>query len=120
VLLALPNFDNNGLALEMDSWADDTRAAKRRRLNIFNDNQTQAAAAQSYLSLDDTQAPFLESRRSSNDEATPTNRGLVACPTTTISHDGLSKIEQEPPECCYGMVRRKLDLLQRNSCETNN
>jgi hypothetical protein len=103
----------------MFARADDTHAAKRRRLNLFNDNQTQAT--QPYLSLDGTHAHFPESRRPNNGEATPTNgAGFATGLTITPGHERLSKVEQEPPECCYGMVRRKMISIQRDPREANN
>lgn len=96
----------------MNVRADSTRPAKRRRLSIVNDHQAQAALTppriQSYLSLVASHGPLPEPERSNDGGAKPANGAyLLASPNTSASKDSLSRVEQEPLECCYGMVRRE-------------
>lgn len=92
--------------------ADGTRPAKRRRISIVNGHQTQAAPTppriQSYLSLVASHGPLPEPERFNDGRAKPANGAhLLASPNTSASEDSLSRVEQEPSECCYGMVRRE-------------
>jgi len=99
----------------MNARVDDPRAAKRRRLNIVDDNRTKTAPPPLYLSPNGFDTPITEPERSNKIGTKSANgRELVASPSTSAGHDSLSKAEQETPECCYGMVRSKPTYLQPN------
>ena len=86
--------------------ADDTQSPKRRRLNIVNDNQSQPAPPQPYLSPHGLHTPIAWPERLNDVGTKPTDgEELVASPSTPTGHDRLSQAEIEPPECYYGMVR---------------
>jgi hypothetical protein len=90
----------------MYARADDTQAAKRRRLNVVNDIHTRATPPRSYLSPNGFDTPILGPERWKNVGTKPTGgEEVVASPSTSAGHDRLSQVEQEPLECCYGMVR---------------
>jgi hypothetical protein len=95
------------------------RPAKRRRLtNVADHHQNQAAPTtsprtQPYLSLVGSQEPLHKPKGSDGGGdggggAKPANGVyLLASLDTSNSKDALGRGQQEPSECCYGMVRRK-------------
>jgi hypothetical protein len=101
---------------EMNMPVDGAQMAKRRRLNTVTDHQTQAArptpsGTQSYLSLVCSQY--------NDGGARPANGAyLLASADRSASQDSLSKVEQEPSECCYGMVRKKLTAPNHTSARS--
>lgn len=98
---------------KMNVRADGDRSAKRRRLNIISDDQAQAAGptpprTQSYLSLVGSHGLLPEPEGYHDGRARPVNGTfLLANAQRSASQDSLSRVEEEPSECCYGMVLRK-------------
>ncbi|KAH8749962.1 SNF2 family N-terminal domain-containing protein [Hyaloscypha finlandica] len=89
----------------MSARADDTHAAKRRRLSVVNDIQSRATPPRSYLSPNGFDTPILGPERWNNVGTKPTDgEEVVASPSTSAGHDRLSQVDQEPLECCYGML----------------
>ncbi|PQE30185.1 hypothetical protein CJF32_00003619 [Rutstroemia sp. NJR-2017a WRK4] len=93
----------------MNVLPDGGRPVKRRRLNIVNDHQIQTAPApsysQPYLRLTDFHVSPPEAEGYDDGRFDPANRAcLLASPNLSASGDSPSGVEQEPPECCYGML----------------
>ena len=85
--------------------ADDTQSPKRRRLNIVNDNQSQPAPPQPYLSPHGLHTPIAWPERSNDIGTKPTDgEELVASPSISTSHNRLSQAEIELLEYYYGIV----------------
>ena len=93
-------------------WPGGGRPVKRRRLSVVNDHQIQTGSApscsQPYLGLADFRVSPAEAEGFNDGRFDSANRAcLLASPNSSASGDGLSGVEQEPSECCYGMVRTK-------------
>jgi hypothetical protein len=96
---------------EMSVAADDARPAKRRRLNNINHAQTQAVPTaphiQTYIPLADSPGAIYGQERYNHDEPRSANGVCVSgSPTSSASSEGLSTVELQLSECCYGMVCR--------------
>jgi hypothetical protein len=98
----------------MNVRADNTRPAKRPRLNN-NHNPTArptSPRAQSYLSLVGSHASLPKPEGLNNVGPKPADgTDLLAHPTSSEpgGNGRLSEVERGPPECCYGMVRMKIN-----------
>jgi hypothetical protein len=95
----------------MNARDDGARPAKRRRLNIVNDHQTQAEPTtphiQLYPPLGGYQEPLPDPEIFDDGRVQLPNGVCVsASPNVSANKNGLGRIEQELSECCYGMVRR--------------
>ncbi|RFU24007.1 hypothetical protein B7463_g12336, partial [Scytalidium lignicola] len=98
---------------KMNEREDDARPAKRRRFSNVNDHQTQVAKpapprTQPYLSLVASRGPLPEPAEYNEDGVGPAKGAhLFASANRYASQERLGRVEREPEECCYGMVRRR-------------
>jgi hypothetical protein len=94
------------------SVAADARPAKRRRLNNIDHAQAQAVPTaphiQTYIPLADSPGAIYGQERYNHDEPRSANGVCVSgSPTSSASSEGgLSTVELQLSECCYGMVCR--------------
>jgi SWI/SNF-related matrix-associated actin-dependent regulator of chromatin subfamily A3 len=107
----------------MNMRADGARPAKRRRLNIVNDHQIQTAPAspctQLYPGLAGSHISLPEPEEFHDGRSDPENGAChLASHNSSTSRDCMSGVEEEPSECCYGMVRTK-SIDSNHSFTTN-